>query len=302
MKKKAEMGVGTLIIFIAMLLVAAVAAGVLIQTVGSLQEKSLSTGSQAKGQISTNALTVEISATDGTDGSVDDFTHILKLAPGSESIKLSDVILTFNTYTATATLKYRSGGTLTNDGILGFNTRNAEEIGALTNSPVDLEEDLDEDNITDTIAISDDGTQFQINVSSVGVINVSAGATINAADVTVAVSNSAVTSGSTTYATLTVSGTSDANVSMPASATITVTPSIDVGTGYFTVEYLQEGTNFVQDNLQRGDVIKMYYEAPSSIGEDEELRINFIPKVGTATLSQFVSPDVISTERVYLYP
>ena len=36
--------------------------------------------------------------------------------------------------------------------------------------------------------------------------------------------------------------------------------------------------------------------------EDTEIRLNFIPKIGTATLTQFVTPDVIATERVYLYP
>ena len=64
--KKAEMGVGTLIIFIALLLVAAVAAGVLIQTAGSLQQKALSTGTQATGQIATNAQVIDVSAVDGT--------------------------------------------------------------------------------------------------------------------------------------------------------------------------------------------------------------------------------------------
>ena len=76
MHKKAEMGVGTLIIFIAMLLVAAVAAGVLIQTAGSLQEKSLATGQQARAQISTNARVIEVSGSDGRLGNLTDFQEI----------------------------------------------------------------------------------------------------------------------------------------------------------------------------------------------------------------------------------
>ncbi len=199
--KKAEMGIGTLIIFIALLLVAAIAAGVLIQTAGSLQEKALTTGDQAKGQIATNVRVVEVSATDGTDGEVNHFTMIAKLAPGSDAIKLSQALFTVNTYNNTATLQYfGTSGTYENNLTTGYYTN----------------------------------------------------------------------------------GTS--------------------GRGNFTVEYLQEGSNFVDGNLQRGDVIKLYFESPRDIGEDENIRLNFIPKIGTPTLTEFITPDVISEERIYLYP
>ena len=72
--KKADIGIGTLILFIATLLVAAVAAGVLIQTAGSMQESATKTGSQVKSEIATSVKVVEVFAEDGSDGEIDDRT------------------------------------------------------------------------------------------------------------------------------------------------------------------------------------------------------------------------------------
>jgi archaeal flagellin FlaB len=209
--KRAEMGVGTLIIFIAMLLVAAVAAGVLLQTASSLQQKALATGQQSEGEIATNARVIEVSATDASaDQTVENFSMQMKLAPGSDPIKLAEVSMTFNTDDSTTTLIY-----------------------------------LEPMNTTHYCAI--------------GGINYTSGE-----DCT---------------------GTDAAN-----------------GNGNFTVDYLINGTNHIAGNLQRGDVIRAYFNAPASIDEGEHVRINFIPKTGTATLVEFNSPDVMSTQRVYLYP
>lgn len=93
--KRAEAGIGTLILFIAMILVAAVAAGVLLQTSNSLQSKALSTGSQAKAQVTTGLQYLSIYADDGDDGdnSLENFYIEVKLIPGSDIIKLSDGII-----------------------------------------------------------------------------------------------------------------------------------------------------------------------------------------------------------------
>ncbi|PIN68887.1 hypothetical protein COV93_07600 [Candidatus Woesearchaeota archaeon CG11_big_fil_rev_8_21_14_0_20_43_8] len=105
-KKKAEMGVGVLIIFIAMLLVAAIAAGVLITTVTSLQQKALTTGQETRGEISTHSNFIEVSATDGQDGDLENLSFIMRLAAGSDPIDLNDVLLTISLNNMTGNLRY----------------------------------------------------------------------------------------------------------------------------------------------------------------------------------------------------
>ena len=66
--KKAAQGVGTLIIFIALILVSAVAAAVLISTASSFQSKAFDVGRQAQEKITTAVEVVQVKVSDVSDG------------------------------------------------------------------------------------------------------------------------------------------------------------------------------------------------------------------------------------------
>ncbi len=310
MYRRAEMGIGTLIIFIALLLVAAIAAGVLIQSVGSLQEKALTTGDQAEGQIATNVAVVEVSATDGRDGSVSDFNEIVKLSPGSNAIKIAEVLFTLNTYDSTASLKYKGvSGTFDNSNV-GYNTWTEEEVTnnsgtGMLNISADynhtLLEDYDDDGLDDLFGMTSGG-DFVVYFSS-GFNYTVPQATATCTGGHHQISGVTVDVKSDEIDDIVISGWCGNNFfnTSAIGLSVNITPKME-GSGYFTVQYLQRGSNPVDGNLQRGDIIKVYYEAPRAIGEDEKVRINFIPKIGTPTLTEFITPEVISTERVYLYP
>jgi flagellin-like protein len=129
LERKAEIGIGTLIIFIAMILVAAIAAGVLIQTAGSLQNKALMTGERTKTQISTAISPTMIYAEDGTDGSVDDFFVTVKLAPGSDQIDLTQMLVSLSLKDKKADLVYVAG--LCNN-YTGYSTNSGKGSGNFT--------------------------------------------------------------------------------------------------------------------------------------------------------------------------
>ena len=91
---RAEVGVGTLIVFIAMVLVAAVAAAVLINTTGSLQQRAQATGKEATQEVSSNLKVLNVYGTrPGTDKDINEFKINAELAAGALPLDLSKLIV-----------------------------------------------------------------------------------------------------------------------------------------------------------------------------------------------------------------
>ncbi|GAB7009668.1 archaellin/type IV pilin N-terminal domain-containing protein [Halorubrum trueperi] len=92
-EERGQVGIGTLIVFIAMVLVAAIAAGVLINTAGFLQTQAEATGEESTSQVSDRLQVVSQSGnvTDsGGDRIVDNISLTVAQSPGSDNIDLSE--------------------------------------------------------------------------------------------------------------------------------------------------------------------------------------------------------------------
>ena len=94
--ERGQVGIGTLIVFIAMVLVAAIAAGVLINTAGFLQSKSEQTGQQSSGQVSDRLQ--EVTTTGQVNSNEDGITKVnmtVKIAPGAGEVDLRNTTVTW---------------------------------------------------------------------------------------------------------------------------------------------------------------------------------------------------------------
>ena len=187
---KGETGIGTLIVFISMILVAAIAASVLLGTAGSLQQKSLTTGKQTTQEVSSGIQIVTLTATNGTDGTIEAYEMLIKLTAGSDALALNDTLITFDTKTTTQNLGY-CGNYMT---------------------------------------------------------------------------------------------------------------TCNESTTEYSGEYLKNGTDHLANYLTAGDILKIRFNSATNITQAQILKVRLIPKHGVIVPVDIVTPDVISTERIILYP
>ena len=130
---RGQVGIGTLIVFIAMVLVAAIAAGVLVNTAGFLQENAEETGQEAQGEVSDRLTVVNSFATLDSAGETDTISVTVRKASGSDNINLS-----------ASTVQW-----------IGETNQGQQEIGAGDTADVTVDDQTGTD-VTGNVIINDD--------------------------------------------------------------------------------------------------------------------------------------------------
>lgn len=122
-----SMGVGALIIFIAMILVAGVTASVIIQTMGSMQEQALKTGQETIRDISSGLRVNHISGY-VRNGTIDQLVVFIEVIAGSEAIDLNEATISLSDGQSMVILKYDTTffNTSLSNGL--FSTLNASNL------------------------------------------------------------------------------------------------------------------------------------------------------------------------------
>ena len=93
--QRGQVGIGTLIVFIAMVLVAAIAAGVLINTAGFLQNQAEDTGTESTEQVADNLNVITEVGTVNYDDNINEIRVGVQPAAGADDVNLAELTVQY---------------------------------------------------------------------------------------------------------------------------------------------------------------------------------------------------------------
>ncbi|WP_396612957.1 archaellin/type IV pilin N-terminal domain-containing protein [Haloferax sp. S1W] len=93
--KRGQVGIGTLIVFIAMVLVAAIAAGVLVNTAGFLQATAEDAGQQSVDKVTNRVEVLNSHGVVGNNSTIKYINMSVRLAAGSSSVDMNETSIKY---------------------------------------------------------------------------------------------------------------------------------------------------------------------------------------------------------------
>jgi len=129
--RRADIGIGTMIVFIAMVLVAAVAAAVLISTANSVREQATSTGDQTINNVASGFIKEGIVGYIDSTNNLASVNITLRLAAGSPNVYMKNVVVKVLYAANDVTLTWSAGGPTANY-VTTYNASLKYEVNTVT--------------------------------------------------------------------------------------------------------------------------------------------------------------------------
>lgn len=290
MNKKAVMGIGALIIFIAGILAATIGAGVILYTQNRLQSEALKTGADARESIGTSVLIDSIRAFNIENAQAEHFMLRTKLGAGSSPINLNQTSLLVISRDSSNSLAY---GGVSNE---KYFTNKVKRIikEDISNEFIRLRSDIDNDNIEDYIRLRD-STTLEFNLSSIGIVELSI-PDISTIDNEINFSSIIPE----TNSNIKIIGTVTQENILNQDIKVIILPE-EIGKGIFTIDYLIRGKD-IRDSLMFGDIIRIYFETAAPVREATSMHINFYTSRAVTHSREVITPTVMTSSTITLYP